>query len=125
MTANNIEMPSRVGGGVALARTRRMECCVCSDDAGRFQQHWNRDTGFGICRRCVDWLQSRGETGAEMLNLYGVEGVNYAAPSPPPAPPSPEERADRIALAEREERAVYDAQCERMGRAGGSNDSLD
>ena len=60
---------------------RHMECCVCGDDAGRFEQHWNRDTGYGICRKCVDWVRSRGETDAEILDLYGVEGVNYAAPA--------------------------------------------
>ena len=66
---------------------RHMECCVCGDDAGRFEQHWNRDTGYGICRRCVDWVRSRGETDAEILDLYGVEGVNYAAPAVAPSPP--------------------------------------
>ena len=61
---------------------RRLECCVCGEYAGRFEQHWNRDTGFGICRKCVDWVKSRGETDSEILDLYGVEGVNYAAPAP-------------------------------------------
>jgi hypothetical protein len=27
----------------------------------------------------VDWLIGRGMTAAELLNLYGVEGVHYAA----------------------------------------------
>ena len=66
---------------------RHMECCVCGDDAGRFEQHWNCDTGYGICRKCVDWVRSRGETDAEILDLYGVEGVNYAAPAVAPRPP--------------------------------------
>ena len=60
---------------------RHMECCVCGDDAGQFEQHWNCDTGYGICRKCVDWVRSRGETDAEILDLYGVEGANYAAPA--------------------------------------------
>lgn len=54
-------------------------CSCCGSDAGRYEQHANRDTGFGICRRCVDWLIGRGMTAAELLNLYGVEGVHYAA----------------------------------------------
>ena len=66
---------------------RHMECCVCGEDAGRFEQHWNRDTGYGVCRRCVDWVRSCGETDAEILDLYGVEGVNYAAPEAPASVP--------------------------------------
>lgn len=52
-------------------------CCVCGDDAGHHEQHWNRDTGFGICRSCVDWVKSRGMSDEEILSNYGVEGVNY------------------------------------------------
>lgn len=57
-----------------------MTCCVCGDHAGNFEQHWNRDTGFGICRPCVVTQKSRGVSDEEMLSLYGVEGVNYAGP---------------------------------------------
>lgn len=56
-----------------------LTCCVCGDYAGRWTQHWNRDTGYGICRRCVD---ESPETPDEIRNLYGVEGVNYAAKAP-------------------------------------------
>ena len=58
---------------------RHMTCCVCGAYSGHFQQHWNRDTGFGICRDCVEWLKGRGTTLDEIKNLYGVEGINYAA----------------------------------------------
>ena len=61
-----------------MATTRRLECCVCGEDAGRHEQHWNRDTGFGVCARCVAWQRSLGDTEAEILDLYGVEGVNFA-----------------------------------------------
>lgn len=61
------------------APVRTMTCCCCGDYAGRWQQWWNRDTGYGICRKCIDWLVSSGRaTGEEILDLYGVEGVNYA-----------------------------------------------
>lgn len=59
--------------------TRELGCCVCGEYAGRFQQHWNRDTGFGVCRSCIDWLLSRGTSAEEITSLYGVEGVNYAS----------------------------------------------
>lgn len=60
---------------------QRMTCSICGDGAGRFEQHCNRDTGFGICPRCVGWTQGRGTTPAEMLSLYGVAGMNYEVPT--------------------------------------------
>jgi hypothetical protein len=60
---------------------RRLICCCCGEAAGRFKQHWNRDTGFGLCPKCALWLKARGTTDEEMRDLYGVEGVNYASPA--------------------------------------------
>ena len=59
---------------------RNMTCCVCGSCAGRFHQHWNRDAGYGICAACVTWLKARGTSDAEMLDLYGKPGINYALP---------------------------------------------
>lgn len=56
---------------------RRLTCCVCGDDAGRFEQWWNRDTGYGICAKSVVWLRSRGETEEEIRFSYGIEGVHF------------------------------------------------
>jgi hypothetical protein len=61
-----------------MATKRHLSCCVCGEDAGYYEQHWNRDTGFGVCAACVTWLRGRGETEAEIHDLYGVEGVNFA-----------------------------------------------
>jgi hypothetical protein len=58
-------------------RKRHMTCCCCGEDAGRWQQHWNRDDGFGICVKCVNWQKSRGTTEVEIVDLYGKEGVNW------------------------------------------------
>lgn len=61
---------------------RQLECAVCGDDAGRWQQHWNRDTGYGICRKCVEWLvNEHRDRPEEIRDLYGVEGVNYEGPT--------------------------------------------
>jgi hypothetical protein len=60
---------------------RRLTCCVCVADAGRWQQHWNRDTGYGVCAKCVEWVRSRGETEQEIASNYGKEGVNWGAQS--------------------------------------------
>lgn len=63
---------------------RHLTCCVCGDGAGRFKQHWNRDTGYGIDAKCVKWLRERGTSEDEIKDLYGIEGVNFAAPTPEP-----------------------------------------
>ncbi len=56
----------------------RLECCCCGNGAGNFKQHWNRDTGYGICADCIAWLRARGTTEEEIKDLYGVEGENFA-----------------------------------------------
>jgi len=56
-----------------------LECCVCGAGAGRWEQHWNRDTGYGICPSCVA-EQSGRESEDEMRALYGLPGVNYRQP---------------------------------------------
>lgn len=57
----------------------RLTCCCCGDDAGRFAQHSNRDTGYGVCARCIAWLRGRGVDETEIKRNYGAEGVNFAA----------------------------------------------
>lgn len=70
-------------------KTRHMECSVCGEYAGKFRQWWNRDTGYGLCARCRDWLttpdpktkDNRIRYGAEeMRDLYGEAGTHYPAP---------------------------------------------
>lgn len=56
---------------------RLLTCCVCSAVAGRFEQHWNRDTGWGVCRACVDWQIDRKTPAEEIADLYGKPGINY------------------------------------------------
>ncbi|MBB6559598.1 hypothetical protein HNP48_002265 [Acidovorax soli] len=60
--------------------TRNMTCCVCGAGAGRWQQHWNRDDGYGICRACADWISEPGREGRDplhMARLYGLPGIHY------------------------------------------------
>lgn len=59
---------------------RRLTCCCCGNDAGRWEQWWNRDTGYGLCAPCGAWIGAK-ETPEEMNRLYGLEGVHrpYAA----------------------------------------------
>lgn len=55
-----------------------MNFCHCGADAGKFQQHWNRDTGWGVCKSCVN-IAKRSSTPEEIKSMYGTAGVNYEA----------------------------------------------
>jgi hypothetical protein len=55
----------------------QMICSCCAGWAGAFKQHSNRDSGYGICRSCVDWLLARGTSPEEIKRNYGVSGVHY------------------------------------------------
>lgn len=60
-------------------KPRDLTCCCCGGRAyGR--QWFGRDTGFGLCAACADWLVSR-ETPEEMRQNYGERGVHYSLPS--------------------------------------------
>lgn len=65
---------------------RHLTCCCCGEYAGYYSQHWNRDTGFGICRGCFDKQAGRYKEGSlanacyspdEMRSAYGIEGINF------------------------------------------------
>ena len=71
-------------------RRRPLTCCCCGESAGTWQQWWNRDTGFGVCAKCVDWVRSRGESEQEIRSNYGVEGVNWGRDAQQPSAGSPE-----------------------------------
>lgn len=60
--------------------TAALQCCVCGEDAGTFEQHWNRDAGYGICGACAK-LQAARLSAEEMKFLYGIAGINYAVPA--------------------------------------------
>ena len=55
---------------------RTLTCCICGSYAGRYAQHWNRDTGFGICQSCAA-IESKKLPSEEMTENYGQEGLNY------------------------------------------------
>ena len=60
-----------------MKTVRELSCAVCGGMAGKWEQHWNRDTGYGVCASCVAWLLSRGETQKEIQSNYGTEGINW------------------------------------------------
>ena len=57
--------------------TRNLICCCCGAQAGRWQQHWNRDTGYGLCAKCAAWIPRRWPE-TDMEQTFGKVGVNYA-----------------------------------------------
>lgn len=69
-------------------KVRRLTCCCCGEDAGSFEQHPNRDDGFGICASCIARFRRDGMSEAEILDLYGREGVNFASAALAPCPDS-------------------------------------
>lgn len=70
---------------VPTSVVQHLTCAVCGADAGRHEQHWNRDDGFGVCRACVDSIL-QDESPQDMRMRYGIEGINYAAPAKVEAP---------------------------------------
>ena len=54
-----------------------LTCCVCAGDAGKWKQHWNRDTGYGVCNDCVTMLRFSGYTEETITDYYGTEGINW------------------------------------------------
>jgi putative N-acetylmannosamine-6-phosphate epimerase len=59
---------------------RWLTCSCCGDRAGRFHQWPNRDAGYGICRKCIEWfLRDERMTAEQIKDCYGIDGINYAA----------------------------------------------
>jgi len=64
-----------------MAKKSGKTCSSCGGHAGRWHQHSNRDTGYGMCFACIEWLRGRGTTEDEIKRLYGTEGVNWGKES--------------------------------------------
>jgi hypothetical protein len=62
------------------SRVENLRCCVCGGSA-RGRQWFNRDEGYGICRKCVDYVAQK-QTEDEIYQNYGVEGIHYNIVSP-------------------------------------------
>lgn len=50
--------------------------CYCCGASTHGRQWHNRDTGFGLCPQCAEFVGER-ETAEEMKSCYGLEGYNY------------------------------------------------
>ena len=60
------------------------KCACCSGAAGSWEQWHNQDTGYGLCRKCADWISSRTMFGKpdplsnplEFSATYGLPGTH-------------------------------------------------
>jgi hypothetical protein len=104
------------------AEPGRKVCCCCGGDAGRFEQWYNRDTGFGICAPCIVRIRTR-ETPEEIKSLYGVEGVHYATIDKAPNPYEEKQEARRARLERAADRARDEAAA-RFNRAHQLTDGI-
>ena len=61
---------------------RTLTCCVCGAST-RGRQWWNRDTGYGVCPPCVQFVRKSNERlGLTDLEdsperLYGIQGIHW------------------------------------------------
>lgn len=60
--------------------------CGCCGGSAIGRQHWNHDTGYGLCAKCVyDFLANPKWTSE--LDGYGRAGHHFAIPLARPVPP--------------------------------------
>lgn len=62
---------------------RILICGCCGERAPAVKQHWNQDSGFGLCPRCVPFILDNPRAGQDELKGYGKPGTNFAAPLVP------------------------------------------
>jgi hypothetical protein len=51
--------------------------CACCYGYTRGRQWYNRDTGYGLCPNCVDWLKGKNYPAASLKSDYGIENYHY------------------------------------------------
>lgn len=64
-------------------KTHHLACSCCGEDAGKWLQFHNQDTGHGLCSRCADWIIERDqrkppEWRTDMNRTYGTPGIHRA-----------------------------------------------
>jgi hypothetical protein len=53
-----------------------LRCCCCGGGT-RGRQWWNRDTGFGLCDDCIDYVGVADVAVGATAQSYGVRGWNW------------------------------------------------
>jgi hypothetical protein len=68
-----------------MSEIRRLTCCCCGGSTRGRQWH-NRDTGYGLCARCYEWIRNGGkESPEDMLSYYGEPGIHHSIVESPDA----------------------------------------
>lgn len=55
--------------------------CSCCSSVTYGRQWHNRDDGYGVCPKCVEWMAER-ESAEAMKRNYGIRGVHYNVARP-------------------------------------------
>lgn len=60
---------------------KHLTCNCCGGDAPALKQWYNRDTGYGMCGKCIANIRA-GKIGSvmseeEIRECYGVEGIHW------------------------------------------------
>lgn len=67
-------LPVSVGPVVSLT-------CACCGNGTVGRQWHNRDTGYGLCPKCAEWMRGARDYSKDgMRSSYGAEGVHYNVP---------------------------------------------
>lgn len=79
---NNWQEKRKSFGVTKLSNKIPLECCVCGHYAGKWEQHYNRDNGYGICEGCaVEEMKSNNAVEYHQ-KCYGKLGVNWGPSDP-------------------------------------------
>lgn len=49
--------------------------CACCGESTKGRQYWNRDTGFGLCDSCADYIEEK-EGKEYLVQNYGKDGIH-------------------------------------------------
>lgn len=63
---------------IKYGKVRHLTCSCCGGEAIGRQWH-NRDTGYGLCKKCIAFC-ARGESEMSMRSYYGLRGIHYDLP---------------------------------------------
>ena len=78
----------RVKDRAPRPQKKRKTCACCGSYAGKWEQWFNQDTGFGLCSECVTWIKTRRPFGQEPMTteeferIYGLAGAHYEEATP-------------------------------------------
>jgi len=73
-----VDMVSSVTVNAKYGKVKRLTCCCCGETTtGR--QWFNRDTGYGLCKKCINFC-ARGETNEAFRECYGIRGIHFDLP---------------------------------------------